>query len=698
MAQDRPDFGPFDEIVERLIGNLGTALGDMGRGEGGSPFGGLGDLGFGDLGGERRTSEAGPQTPPAGAPRARTPRLDRFARDLTAAAAAGELDPVIGREAEIDQVLEVLARRTKNNPVLVGDPGVGKTAIVEGIAHRVADGDVPPALQGVRVLALDLAGMVAGTRYRGDFEQRLTRVIDEIVAARRQVVVFVDELHAVVGAGSAEGQAMDAGTLLKPALARGDLQLVGATTAGEYRRHIERDPALERRLAPVRVAEPDVAATVAILRGLRERYEAHHDVAIDDAALVAAAELSDRHITDRFLPDKAIDLVDRAGARARIRASRGRPAGAVEELRRAREVAVDAEDYERALQLTREIDAAEAGGGTIRGGRVTVTADDVARLLAETTGIPVARLTADDRRSLLGLEDTLRRRIVGQDEAVGIVADAVRAGRAGLAHPGRPVGSFLFLGTTGVGKTELARTLAGALFGGEDALLRFDMSEYTDRASAYRLVGAPPGHAGFDEPGQLTEAVRRTPYAVVLIDEVEKAHPDVVSTLLQVLDAGRLTDSHGRTVDFTRTVVVLTSNLGAPPLLAAAGPATRDTLLAAARAHFRPEFLNRVDDVVAFRALDDSDLRRITTLLLAETTARLAAQHITLDVSSAAVDWLARRGHEPGLGARPLRRTVGRELERRLSRLLIAQDLGGGARVLVDVTGPDATALTLTAT
>ncbi|WP_234027942.1 ATP-dependent Clp protease ATP-binding subunit [Pseudonocardia dioxanivorans] len=595
-------------------------------------------------------------------------------------------------------MLEVLARRTKNNPVLVGDPGVGKTAIVEGIAHRVADGDVPRALQGVRVLALDLAGMVAGTRYRGDFEQRLTRVIDEIVAARRQVVVFVDELHAVVGAGSAEGQAMDAGTLLKPALARGDLQLVGATTAGEYRRHIERDPALERRLAPVRVAEPDVAATVAILRGLRERYEAHHDVAIDDAALVAAAELSDRHITDRFLPDKAIDLVDRAGARARIRASRGRPAGAVEELRRAREVAVDAEDYERALQLTREIDAAEAGGSTIRGGRVTVTADDVARLLAETTGIPVARLTADDRRSLLGLEDTLRRRIVGQDEAVGIVADAVRAGRAGLAHPGRPVGSFLFLGTTGVGKTELARTLADALFGGEDALLRFDMSEYTDRASAYRLVGAPPGHAGFDEPGQLTEAVRRTPYAVVLIDEVEKAHPDVVSTLLQVLDAGRLTDSHGRTVDFTRTVVVLTSNLGAPPLLAAAGPATRDTLLAAARAHFRPEFLNRVDDVVAFRSLDDADLRRITTLLLAETTARLAAQHITLDVSSAAVDWLARRGHEPGLGARPLRRTVGRELERRLSRLLIAQDLGAGARVLVDVTGPDATALTLTAT
>ncbi|HYH30842.1 MAG TPA: ATP-dependent Clp protease ATP-binding subunit, partial [Pseudonocardia sp.] len=633
----------------------------------------------------------------------RTPKLDRFGRDLTADAARGALDPVIGRDAEVDQVLEVLARRTKNNPVLVGDPGVGKTAIAEGIAQRVADGAVPAALRGVRVVALDLAGMVAGTRYRGDFEQRLTGVIDEVVAAERGIVLFVDELHAVVGAGSAEGGAMDAATLLKPALARGDLRLIGATTAQEYRRHIEKDAALERRFEPVHVAEPTVEATLAILRGLRPRYEQHHGVRISDAALSAAAQLSDRYVPDRFLPDKAIDLLDRASSRARIRAGSAAaeaPDGAgereLEQLRRAREVAVDAEDFERAHVLTREIEAAEAalgapapGAGTVPTGAVVeIGPDDVARVVSDSTGIPVAQLTGAERRRLLDLEALLHRRVVGQDAAVETVADAVRAGRAGLAHPDRPVGSFLFLGPTGVGKTELARALAEALFGSADALLRFDMSEYADRASAMRLVGAPPGHVGYEDAGQLTEAVRRTRYAVLLLDEIEKAHPEVIGTLLQVLDAGRLTDAHGRTVDFTHTVVIMTSNLGAERLLAAAGrpvEEVREGVLAVMRLHFRPEFLNRIDDIVLFSALARDELRRITELLLSGTAERLRAQGIALEVTPAAVDWLAERGHQPELGARPLRRTIAREVDRALSRLIIGGELGPGGRVLVDV-------------
>jgi ATP-dependent Clp protease ATP-binding subunit ClpC len=685
VPQDRPGpgSGPFDDLFERLIGNLESTLGDTMGGAAG-----------------RRPATGG-----------RTPRLDRFGRDLTAEAARGALDPVIGRDTEIDHVLEVLARRTKNNPVLVGDPGVGKTAIAEGIAQRVADGAVPEVLRGVRVVALDLGGMVAGTRYRGDFEQRLTGVIDEVVAAERSIVLFLDELHSVIGAGSAEGAPMDAATLLKPALARGELQLIGATTMQEYRRHIEKDAALERRFEPVPIAEPTVEATITILRGLRPRYEQHHGVQITDAALVAAAELSDRYVADRFLPDKAIDLLDRASSRARIRAGApdagaadgaGKSAGEkeLEQLRRAREVAVDADDFERAHLLTREIEAAEAalgaaergdigkGGGA--GGVVEIGANDVALVVSDSTGIPVAQLTVAERRRLLDLEALLHRRVVGQDEAVEAVADAVRAGRAGLAHPDRPVGSFLFLGPTGVGKTELARALAEALFGSADALLRFDMSEYADRASAMRLVGAPPGHVGYEDAGQLTEAVRRTRYAVLLLDEIEKAHPDVIGTLLQVLDAGRLTDAHGRTVDFTHTVVIMTSNLGADRLLAAAAAArpvdeVREGVLAATRLHFRPEFLNRVDDIVLFAALDRTELRRITELLLAGTTDRLRAQGIELEVTPAAVDWLAERGHQPELGARPLRRTIARELDRALSRLIIGGELGPGGRVLVDV-------------
>jgi ATP-dependent Clp protease ATP-binding subunit ClpC len=684
VPQDRPGPGPgpggpgpFDELFERLIGNLESTLGG---------------------------AAAGPR-PTTGA---RTPRLDRFGRDLTAEAAQGRLDPVIGRDAEVDQVLEVLARRTKNNPVLVGDPGVGKTAIAEGIAQRVADGTVPEALRGVRVVALDLAGMVAGTRYRGDFEQRLTGVLDEVVAAERAIVLFLDELHSVVGAGSAEGAPMDAATLLKPALARGDLQLIGATTLQDYRRHIEKDSALERRFEPVYVAEPTVETTVAILRGLRSRYEQHHGVRISDPALVAAARLSDRYVTDRFLPDKAIDLLDRASSRARIRgegpdtgstgATATQAAGAeeLEQLRRAREVAVDAEDFERAHLLTREIEAAEAAMGTAgpgpktAGTGVEIGAEDIARIVSDRTGIPIAQLTGAERRRLLDLERLLHRRVIGQDAAVETVADAVRAGRAGLAHPDRPVGSFLFLGPTGVGKTELARALAEALFGSVDALLRFDMSEYADRASAMRLVGAPPGYVGYDDAGQLTEAVRRTRYAVLLLDEIEKAHADVINTLLQVLDAGRLTDAHGRTVDFTHTVVIMTSNLGADRLLAAAAAGrpveeVRDAVLAAMRLHFRPEFLNRIDDIVLFAALDRDELRRITELLLTGTADRLRVQDIELEVTDAAVTWLAERGHQPELGARPLRRTIAREVDRGLSRLIIGGELGPGGRVVVDV-------------
>ncbi|MGI5130145.1 ATP-dependent Clp protease ATP-binding subunit [Pseudonocardia sp. CA-107938] len=641
-------------MVERLLGNLTENLGEAFR-----PFTEPRD----------EPAEETSRTDRTAQPRsASTPKLDRFGTDLTARATRGELDPVIGRDAEIEQVLEVLARRTKNNPVLIGDPGVGKSAIVEGIAQRVAAGTVPESLRGVRVVSVDVGAMVAGTKYRGEFEQRLTGIIAEVTRAQRGVVLFVDEVHSIVGAGSAEGAPMDAATLLKPALARGDLQLIGATTPGEYRKHIEKDTALERRFEPVRIAPPTVAGTIEILRGLRNRYEEHHDVLIDDEALTAAATMSDRYLTDRFLPDKAIDLLDRASARARMSARTDPAALAahLEQLRRARDVAVDAEDYERAMQLTGEIDAAEA---PVSSGPPLITAKDVAAVVARSTGIPVTELTTAERDKLLDLEGLLHRRVVGQDAAVSAVADAVRAGRAGLAAPDRPVGSFLFIGPTGVGKTELARALAEVLFGSADALLRFDMSEYADRGSAMRLVGAPPGHLGFDEPGQLTEAVRRSPYAVLLMDEIEKAHMEVTNTLLQVLDAGRLTDAHGRTVDFTNTVVIMTSNLGVELL-----PGV-----------FRAEFRARIDEVVPFHALGAAELRAITRLLLADTVARVAAQGIALEVTDAAVAWLAEHGAQPELGARPLRRTITRELDRRLSRMIIAGDLRTGGRARADV-------------
>ncbi|WP_066908420.1 ATP-dependent Clp protease ATP-binding subunit [Millisia brevis] len=686
-GSDRPGpNGGLEGVVQYLLDELGNAL-----------IGGLQQQ-------PSRGTGSGQQGPRRPRPTfARTPSLDRYGRDLTADAEHGGLDPVIGRDAEIEQVLEVLARRTKNNPVLIGDPGVGKTAIAEGVAQRIAADEVPDSLRGARVVALDIPGMVAGTKYRGEFEQRLTAIIREVSAAEPPVVLFVDEIHNLVGAGSAQGAPMDAGNILKPALARGELHMMGATTAGEYRKRIESDPALERRFEPIRVAEPTPVVAIEILRGLRVRYETHHNVRIDDEALIAAVELSARYMTDRFLPDKAVDLIDRAGAKARLgagRANDGRVAEdlarEVERLTRERDAAVAAEEFERARELTDDLEATEVKLGeataevTREVGPRRITAADIADAVARATGIPVAKMTRDERSRLLDLEVHLHRRVIGQDDAVEAVADAVRAGRAGLTHPNRPIGSFLFLGPTGVGKTELARALADTLFDSPDMLLRFDMSEYADKGSALRLTGAPPGHVGYEDAGQLTEAVRRTPYAVLLLDEIEKAHSDVTATLLQVLDAGRLTDSHGRTVDFSNTVIIMTSNIGAGELLAAAAAGRdveeiRDRLLGLVRLHFRPEFLGRIDETVLFHALDRARLRDIAALLLSDTVERLAARGIGLTVTPAALDWLVERGHQPELGARPLRRTISREVDRRLSRLIIAEDLAPGSRVRLDI-------------
>jgi ATP-dependent Clp protease ATP-binding subunit ClpC len=602
---------------------------------------------------------------------------------------------VVGRDTEVEQTLEVLSRRTKNNPVLIGDPGVGKTAIVEGLAQRIVNGDVPDTLKDRRLITLDLSGMVAGSKYRGEFEERLKGVIDEVTAAERDVILFIDELHTVVGAGSAEGS-MDAGNMLKPALSRGELQVIGATTIDEYRQHIEKDAALERRFQPILVPEPSVDDTIAILHGLRDRYEAHHQVRITDEAIVAAAQLSDRYITNRFLPDKAIDLVDQAGARVRLRA-RTSPPGVraaqerVDTLQREVDAAVDAEDYDRAGRLKAELDAARGHLEEVREQPAPVpevTAEDVAEVVSRSTGIPVAQLTEEERERLLRLEDTLHARVVGQDEAVEAVAEAVRRARAGLADPHRPVGSFLFLGPTGVGKTELARALAEALFGDADRMVRFDMSEFQERHTVSRLVGAPPGYVGYEEAGQLTEAVRRTPYTVLLLDEIEKAHADVFNTLLQLLDAGRLTDAQGRTVDFSHAVVIMTSNVGAERILAAtqAGRSMedlREPLMQLLGQAFRPEFLNRIDEIIIFRGLDRTQLRQITSLMLERTRRRLRAQDITLEVGDEALDWLADRGFQPEFGARPLRRALQRELDNQLSRLLLGGQLNPGDTVTV---------------
>ncbi|WP_329262852.1 ATP-dependent Clp protease ATP-binding subunit [Streptomyces sp. NBC_01478] len=624
-----------------------------------------------------------------------TPTVDEYGRDLTEDARAGRLDPVIGRDEEVEQTIEVLSRRSKNNPVLIGDPGVGKTAVVEGIAQRIVAGDVPKTLAGKRLVSLDLAGMVAGTKYRGEFEERLKKLLDEVSEHSDELVLFLDELHTVVGAGGGGDGALDAGNMLKPALARGQLHLIGATTVDEYRKYIEKDSALERRFAPILIGEPTVDDTIEILRGLRDRYEAHHQVRITDEAVVAAAELSDRYITARFLPDKAIDLMDQAAARVRLRAKT--PLSDTRDtedrlaaLNREKDQAVADEEYERAKEIRDRIKDTEAelkAGGSAEEQAPKVTAEDIAEVVSRTTGIPVAQLTEEERARLMKLEEHLHERVVGQDEAITAVARAVRRARAGMSDPNRPIGSFLFLGPTGVGKTELARALAAALFGDESRMIRLDMSEFQERHTVSRLVGAPPGYVGHEEAGQLTEAVRRQPYAVLLLDEVEKAHPDVFNTLLQLLDDGRLTDSQGRTVDFKNTVVIMTSNIGADRILAAGVDdyaKVRETVMPVLNQHFRPEFLNRIDEIIVFRGLERAQLRDIVDLLLEHTRRRLHAQDVTLEVTDAAADLLANLGYQPDFGARPLRRTIQREVDDRLADMLLAGELNAGDQARVD--------------
>ncbi|UWZ59510.1 ATP-dependent Clp protease ATP-binding subunit [Dactylosporangium aurantiacum] len=648
-----------------------------------------------------------------GGQRGSTPTLDRYGSDLTASAREGRVDPVIGRATEIDQCVEVLARRTKNNPVLIGEAGVGKTAIAEGLAQRIVDGDVPRTLAGKRLVQLDLTGLVAGTRYRGDFEERVKAVIDEVREHSDELVLFIDEIHTVVGTGGGEGGGADAANMLKPALARGELHIMGATTLDEYRRYIEKDAALERRFQPILVPEPSVPDTVEILRGLRDRYEAHHGVRFTDESLVAAAELADRYLTDRFLPDKAIDLIDQAGARVQLRMHA--PATdtrdleqRLEQLVRDKDQAVAQEQYERATalrdQITEvrgEIERAVTGPAPV----AQVTPGDIAEVVSRATGIPAAQLTEEERIRLSNLEGRLHERLIGQQHAVQAVAQAVRRSRAGLGDPGRPIGSFLFLGPTGVGKTELARALAEALFGDDSRMVRLDMSEFQERHTVSRLVGAPPGYVGYDEAGQLTEAVRRRPYSVVLLDEIEKAHPDVFNLLLQVLDDGRLTDSQGRTVSFRNTVVIMTSNLGSE-LITAGGQAlgftadasadasaeaddreVRERILRRLRQDLRPEFVNRIDEIVIFSQLTTDQLAEITGLLLEQTRRRLHAQDVTVEFTDAAVRWIAEHGFEPEFGARPMRRTIQREVDNRLSEMLLDGRLERGQRVRVDVAG-----------
>ncbi|MEI3867222.1 ATP-dependent Clp protease ATP-binding subunit [Microbacterium sp. CCNWLW134] len=638
-----------------------------------------------------------------------SPMLDRFGTDLTARARDGLLDPVIGREDEIEQTIEILSRRTKNNPVLVGEAGVGKTAIVEGLAQAIVAGDVPEQLRDKRVIALDLPAMLAGTRYRGDFEERLTHTMDEIAARSNQLIVFIDEVHTVVGAGGGGEGAMDAGNILKPRLARGDLHLVGATTLKEYRT-IEKDPALERRFQPVRVGEPSLIDAVEILRGLRGAYEEHHGVTYTDDALRAAVELSDRYLTDRVLPDKAIDLIDQAGARLRLRL--GSKVDTRELLERLatleadKNAAVTAERYEEASQIRDEIAAVQerlrvATEAGAKAGAAVVDEPEIAAVISRATGIPAQRLTETERERLAVLESELHARVIGQDDAVTAVAKAVRRSRTGMGDSRRPVGSFLFLGPTGVGKTELAKALAASLFDDDGAVIRFDMSEFGERHTVSRLVGAPPGYVGYDEAGQLTERVRRNPYSIVLFDEIEKAHPDVFNLLLQVLDDGRLTDGQGRTVDFRNTVVVMTSNIGSEFLasrsgaigfIADGGGATgfgsdkdlRDRVMGRLRDAMRPEFLNRIDEIVLFRKLEKEQLEQIVGLMLGATRARLSAREVSLEIDDSAIAWLAENGYEPEYGARPLRRLIQREVDDRIADLFVSGALSDGGAVRLD--------------
>ena len=649
---------------------------------------------------------SGEQEPEAAA--SDTPMLDRFGTDLTALARAGSLDPVIGREDEIEQTIEILSRRTKNNPVLVGEAGVGKTAIVEGLAQAIIAGAVPEQLRDKRVVSLDLPAMLAGTRYRGDFEERLTKTMDEVSGLSGELILFIDEVHTVVGAGGGGGDgSMDAGNILKPRLARGDLHLVGATTLKEYR-VVEKDPALERRFQPVRVGEPSLEDAVLILRGLRPAYEEHHGVSFTDDALRAAVELSDRYLSERVLPDKAIDLIDQAGARLRLRL--GVPvdvSGLIErlaDLEADKNAAVGAEKYEdasRIRDLIADVQSRLEEATSRPAPDAVVDEPEIAAVISRATGIPVKRLTESERERLAVLEDELHARVVGQDDAVTAVAKAVRRNRTGMGDARRPVGSFLFLGPTGVGKTELAKALAVSLFDDEGSVIRFDMSEFGERHTVSRLVGAPPGYVGYDEAGQLTERVRRNPYSIVLFDEIEKAHPDVFNLLLQVLDDGRLTDGQGRTVDFRNTVIVMTSNIGSEFLasrsgaigfIADGGGATgfgseddlRVRVMGRLREAMRPEFLNRIDEIVLFRKLDKPQLREIVRLLLGATERRLHGREVAIEVTDAAIDWLVEHGYEPEYGARPLRRLIQREVDDRVAELFVSGALADGGAVTVD--------------
>ncbi|WP_448003354.1 ATP-dependent Clp protease ATP-binding subunit [Agromyces bauzanensis] len=651
----------------------------------------------------------------SGAEASDTPMLDKFGTDLTALAESGELDPVIGRVDEIEQTIEILSRRTKNNPVLIGEAGVGKTAIVEGLARAIVEESVPEALLGKRVISLDLPGMLAGTRYRGDFEERLTKTMAEIAAHKGELVIFIDEIHTVVGAGGSGDGGTDAGNILKPRLARGELHLVGATTLKEYRT-IEKDPALERRFQPVRVGEPSIEDAVLILHGLKPAYEEHHGVEYTDAALRASVELSARYLTDRVLPDKAIDLIDQAGARLRLRLGVKTDVPALMarlgELEADKNAAVTAEHYEEASRIRDEISmvqakldeatADEKGRAAASAQVVDAVIDEaqIAAVISRATGIPVNRLTESERERLHDLEAELHARVIGQDDAVTAVAKAVRRNRTGMGDAKRPVGSFLFLGPTGVGKTELARALADRLFDDEGAIIRFDMSEFGERHTVSRLVGAPPGYVGYDEAGQLTERVRRNPYSIVLFDEIEKAHPDVFNLLLQVLDDGRLTDGQGRTVDFRNTVVVMTSNLGSEFLASRSGALgfvagsdasgfssaddVKARVMGKVREAMRPEFLNRIDEIVLFQKLSQAEIAQIVRLMLNATAARLASREVTFEVTDAAVEWLGTHGYEPEYGARPLRRLIQREVDDRIADLFVSGALGDGEGVRVD--------------
>ena len=667
---------------------------------------------------QRRLQEAptGQQTVRAGEAKAETGEenvLKEFTKDLTAAARSGKLDPVIGRDEEIQRVIQILSRRTKNNPVLIGEPGVGKTAIAEGLAQKIVAADVPEELLDKRILTLDLSGMVAGTKYRGEFEDRIKKALDE-VKKDGSIILFIDELHTIVGAGSAEG-AMDAANIIKPALGRGEIRVIGATTLNEYRKYIEKDAALERRFQPVTVGEPSAEASVEILKGLRDKYEAHHRLTITDGALEAAVQLSKRYINDRFLPDKAIDLMDEAASRVRMKNEKSSPdLKALEEklsaLRREKEEAVAAQDFEKAAQI-RDIEqdyekqmeierdnwhkkvAAEHG---------QVTEEDIAEVVSEWTGVPVTRLTEDEGQKLLHMEDTLHRRVVGQDEAVKAIARAIRRGRVGLKDPKRPIGSFLFLGPTGVGKTELCKALAEAMFGDENAMVRLDMSEYMERHTVSRLIGSPPGYVGHEEGGQLTEKVRRHPYSVVLFDEIEKAHEDVWNLLLQIMDDGELTDSQGRRVDFRNTIIVMTSNVGAKNIMAqgqrlgfAAGEddvekkeeqsfeAVREAVMGELKRTFRPEFLNRIDETIIFHPLNEENIAAIAEKLLDNTAKRLEKLGVTMEVDGEAVKGVAKEGFDPVYGARPLRRAIQNCVEDAVAEKLLDGSVKEGDHILV---------------